>query len=75
MVQNNLSGCKNLDNHASSDRCNSMDFKAMFKTIEANIVGSTGRVSGERGICVQYSSLPLRPWQKHPEFPNCFSRD
>ena len=44
------SGTKNLGDRAMSGWLKTVDSEAVFKTIEANPVSSTGRVSGEFGI-------------------------
>ena len=43
-------GCKNVNNQARSSRPKSMNFKAMTQAIEANLVRSPQRVSGELSI-------------------------
>ena len=44
------SGCKNLDNHTSSARPKTVDFKAVLQAIKANPVISTRRLSGKLDI-------------------------
>ena len=44
------SSCKNVTDQEMSGWHNTMDFKAMLQTIEANLVSSTWRVSGKLSI-------------------------
>ena len=67
------SGCKSLINQASSSRIQSMNSMTVLKTIEANPVSSTWRLSAEFKI-TQSSDFTISQFlQNHPEILNCAS--
>ena len=48
------SRCKNLDNQTGSGRPKTVDSEAVLRAIEANLVSSTRRVSGELDSVIGY---------------------